>query len=101
MSAVPPIASELAICRHVSNLAAAAREQIEPEPALAREAFEIAQWASQSAAAAAKAAIEAVKAKGHVRKAGGSRTLVGLKENQRINPMQSKFAPDRGCHTAG
>jgi tetratricopeptide (TPR) repeat protein len=39
--------------RHVSNLAAAAREQIEPEGALAREAFEIAQWASQSAAAAA------------------------------------------------
>lgn len=39
--------------RHVANLALAARQQIEPEPTLAREAFGIAQWADQSSAAAA------------------------------------------------
>ncbi|HZD64088.1 MAG TPA: CHAT domain-containing tetratricopeptide repeat protein [Xanthobacteraceae bacterium] len=38
---------------HVASLAAAARERIEPAAALGREAFEIAQWANQSAAAAA------------------------------------------------
>ncbi len=38
---------------HVASLAAAARAGVEPTPALAREAFEIAQWADQSAAAAA------------------------------------------------
>ena len=37
---------------------------------------------------------------GHVR-SRRKPTLVGLKENQRINPTQSKFAPGRGCHTAG
>src|SRR5215471_14324134 len=39
--------------RHVANLAAAARKGIEPAPSLANEAIEIAQWASQSSAAAA------------------------------------------------
>jgi CHAT domain-containing protein/tetratricopeptide (TPR) repeat protein len=38
---------------HVASLAAAARAGTEPGSALAREAFEIAQWANQSAAAAA------------------------------------------------
>ena len=38
---------------HVASLAAGARERIEPASALGREAFEIAQWANQSAAAAA------------------------------------------------
>jgi CHAT domain-containing protein/Tfp pilus assembly protein PilF len=39
--------------RHVADLAAAARAQVEPENALGREAFEVAQWAGQSKAAAA------------------------------------------------
>ena len=39
--------------RHVANLAAAARKGNEPAPLLAHEAIEIAQWASQSSAAAA------------------------------------------------
>ena len=39
--------------RHVANLAVAARKGIEPAPSLAHEAFEVAQWASQSSAAAA------------------------------------------------
>jgi tetratricopeptide (TPR) repeat protein len=39
--------------RHVANLAAAARKQSEPAASLAHEAFEVAQWASQSSAAAA------------------------------------------------
>ena len=39
--------------RHVANLAVAARKGIEPAPSLAREAIEVAQWASQSSAAAA------------------------------------------------
>ena len=39
--------------RHVGDLAVAAREQIEPEPALGREAFEVAQRAKQSTVAAA------------------------------------------------
>jgi CHAT domain-containing protein/Tfp pilus assembly protein PilF len=38
---------------HVASLAAAARARSEPASALGREAFEIAQWANQSAAAAA------------------------------------------------
>ena len=38
---------------HVASLAAAERAGVEPAPALGREAFEIAQWANQSAAAAA------------------------------------------------
>jgi CHAT domain-containing protein/tetratricopeptide (TPR) repeat protein len=38
---------------HVANLAAAAREQLKPPLALGREAFEIAQWANHSSAAAA------------------------------------------------
>ena len=38
---------------HVASLAAGARERIEPASALGREAFEIAQWANQSSAAAA------------------------------------------------
>ena len=38
---------------HVAGLAAGARAGVESGPALAREAFEIAQWANQSAAAAA------------------------------------------------
>jgi CHAT domain-containing protein len=38
---------------HVTSLAAAARASVEPASSLAREAFEIAQWANQSAAAAA------------------------------------------------
>jgi Tfp pilus assembly protein PilF len=39
--------------RHVSNLAEATRQGIDSAPALAREAVEVAQWASQSSAAAA------------------------------------------------
>src|SRR5262245_40201561 len=39
--------------RHVANLAIAARKGIEPAPSLAHEALEVAQWASQSSAAAA------------------------------------------------
>jgi hypothetical protein len=39
--------------RHVANLAAASHKQLEPEPELVREAFIMAQWAKQSAAAAA------------------------------------------------
>jgi CHAT domain-containing protein len=39
--------------RHVANLAAAARNRLEPEAELGREALTIAQWAKQSAAAAA------------------------------------------------
>ena len=39
--------------RHVGDLAVAAREQIEPEPALGREAFEVAQRARQLTVAAA------------------------------------------------
>ena len=38
---------------HVASLAAGTRGGVEPAPALAREAFEIAQWANQSSAAAA------------------------------------------------
>jgi CHAT domain-containing protein len=38
---------------HVASLAAGTRENVEPASALAREAFEAAQWANQSAAAAA------------------------------------------------
>src|SRR6516225_9436510 len=37
----------------VANLAVAARWGIEPAPSLAHKAFEVAQWASQSSAAAA------------------------------------------------
>jgi tetratricopeptide (TPR) repeat protein len=39
--------------RHVASLAVAARKGIEPAPSLAHEAIEVAQWASQSSAAAA------------------------------------------------
>jgi tetratricopeptide (TPR) repeat protein len=39
--------------RHVANLAVAASKGIEPAPSLAHEAVEVAQWASQSSAAAA------------------------------------------------
>src|SRR5262249_24849617 len=39
--------------RHVANLAVVARKGIEPAPSLAHEAIEVAQWASQSSAAAA------------------------------------------------
>ena len=39
--------------RHVANLAVVAHNRIEPAPPLAYEALEIAQWASQSSAAAA------------------------------------------------
>jgi tetratricopeptide (TPR) repeat protein len=39
--------------RHVANLGVAARKGIEPAPSLAHEAIEVAQWASQSSAAAA------------------------------------------------
>jgi CHAT domain-containing protein/tetratricopeptide (TPR) repeat protein len=38
---------------HVASLTAGARQNVEPPSALAREAFEIGQWANQSAAAAA------------------------------------------------
>jgi CHAT domain-containing protein len=38
---------------HVASLAAGTRESVEPASVLAREAFETAQWANQSAAAAA------------------------------------------------
>jgi CHAT domain-containing protein len=38
---------------HVASLAAGARQNVEPASTLSREAFEIAQWANQSAAAAA------------------------------------------------
>jgi CHAT domain-containing protein/tetratricopeptide (TPR) repeat protein len=39
--------------RHVANLAAAAQKRLEPEAQLGREALTMAQWANQSAAAAA------------------------------------------------
>ena len=39
--------------RHVAHLAAAAQQRLEPEAALGREALVMAQWAKQSAAAAA------------------------------------------------
>jgi tetratricopeptide (TPR) repeat protein len=39
--------------RHVANLAVAARKGIEPAASLAREAIEVAQWASQSSVAGA------------------------------------------------
>ena len=39
--------------RHVANLAAAAQQRLEPEAQLGREALAMAQWAKQSAAAAA------------------------------------------------
>jgi tetratricopeptide (TPR) repeat protein len=39
--------------RHVANLAGAARKESEPAASLAHEALEVAQWASQSSAAAA------------------------------------------------
>jgi CHAT domain-containing protein/Tfp pilus assembly protein PilF len=39
--------------RHVANLAAAVRQNIEPEPAAGREALGVAQWAVQSSAGAA------------------------------------------------
>jgi CHAT domain-containing protein len=39
--------------RHVANLAAAAQKRLEPEAELGREALAMAQWAKQSAAAAA------------------------------------------------
>ena len=39
--------------RHVANLAIAARKGIKPAPSLAHEAFEVAQWANKSSAAAA------------------------------------------------
>jgi CHAT domain-containing protein len=38
---------------HVANIAAAVRQGLEPVPVLGQEGFEIAQWASQSSAAAA------------------------------------------------
>jgi CHAT domain-containing protein len=44
---------------HVANLAVAARQRIEPEAVLGREALEIAQWAGQSSAAAALAQMAA------------------------------------------
>src|SRR5262249_46594332 len=62
--------------RHVANLAVAARKGIEPAPSLAHEAFEIAQWASQSSAAAA------VQQMG-TRLASGGGTLAALvRQNQ-------------------
>src|SRR5215471_3623589 len=62
--------------RHVANLAAAARKGIEPAPSLANEAIEIAQWASQSSAAAA------VQQMG-TRSASGGGTLATLvRQNQ-------------------
>jgi CHAT domain-containing protein len=39
--------------RHIASLAAASRLRLEPDATLAHEAFEIGQWANQSAAAAA------------------------------------------------
>jgi CHAT domain-containing protein/Tfp pilus assembly protein PilF len=45
--------------RHVTSVAAAARKRIEPEAQLGREAFVMAQWAKQSAAAAAVAQLGA------------------------------------------
>jgi CHAT domain-containing protein/tetratricopeptide (TPR) repeat protein len=39
--------------RHVHNLTAAVRDNVEPQDQAAREAFEVAQWAIQSSAAAA------------------------------------------------
>ena len=49
---------------HVSIISAAARQNIEAEPALAREAFEIAQWAVHSAAAIALGQMAARQARG-------------------------------------
>lgn len=62
--------------RHVANLALAARQQTAPEPALAGEAFEIAQWADQSSAAVAVQQFAARFASG----GGALSTLV--RENQ-------------------
>jgi CHAT domain-containing protein/tetratricopeptide (TPR) repeat protein len=50
--------------RHVAILHTAARQGIESDMTLAREAFEIAQWAGQSSAAAALAQMAARQAKG-------------------------------------
>jgi CHAT domain-containing protein/Tfp pilus assembly protein PilF len=57
--------------RHVANLAAAARKRLEPEADLGREALSMAQWAKQSAAAAAVAQMS-------LRFAAGSDALAAL-----------------------
>jgi CHAT domain-containing protein len=65
--------------RHVANLAAAARQNIEPEPAAGREAIEIAQRAIQSSAGAAVAQMGA-------RFAAGSGALAALvRESQDLS----------------
>jgi CHAT domain-containing protein/tetratricopeptide (TPR) repeat protein len=68
--------------RHVANLAAAAQKQLEPEPELGREAFIMAQWAKQSAAAAALQQMG-------LRFAGGTDALVGLvRERQDLSTFR-------------
>jgi tetratricopeptide (TPR) repeat protein len=62
--------------QHVSSLAVAGREQIEPAPVLAREAFEVAQWADQSTAAAA---VQQMAARFAI---GGSALAVLVREQQ-------------------
>jgi CHAT domain-containing protein/Tfp pilus assembly protein PilF len=67
---------------HVANLAAAAQKRIEPEAQLGREALVMAQWAKQSAAAAA------VQQMG-LRFAGGSDALAALvRERQDLSAFR-------------
>jgi CHAT domain-containing protein/tetratricopeptide (TPR) repeat protein len=67
--------------RHVAYLTAAARERLEPEPQLGREAFVMAQWAKQSAAAVAVQQMGA-------RFAAGADALAGLvREGQDLSAL--------------
>jgi CHAT domain-containing protein len=62
--------------RHLANLAIAAAQGLEPAPQLGREAFEIAQWASQTSAASALQQMAARFA------AGGDRLAALVRESQ-------------------
>jgi tetratricopeptide (TPR) repeat protein len=66
--------------RHVANLVVAARLGLEPEPAVGREALEIAQWAGQSSAAAAVQQMAA-------RFAGGGALGVLVRESQDLSAV--------------
>ena len=64
---------------HLANLAIAAQKGIEPAPALGREAFGVAQWATHSSAAAA---VQKMAARFAV---GGGRLAALVRENQDLS----------------
>jgi CHAT domain-containing protein/Tfp pilus assembly protein PilF len=65
--------------RHIASLATASRLRLEPESALAHEAFEVGQWANQSAAAAA------VQQLGPRFAAGGGSLATLVRKNQDLS----------------